>query len=259
MKKRGVKKPVPFGAERRVELRADVDVPLKIKKDRNVIEAHTRNLSASGAFCTLDRFVPLNSTLDVTLLVPEAPRKGRPAQKKVRCHGIVVRNTPEGADAAHPHYGIALCFTDLSTADRERLDTLVHEKLHVPPSKGTPAPASREGAGKIFSSRCFGRKGFSVRSANFKVMGDGISLSKNGICFQADRSIPLSREIAVNLVLPPRAKERREKAHEALQCSAVVVGCEQAADSERYDMAAYFVGLTKEQKERLDRCIKEIL
>jgi|LAHU01.1.fsa_nt_gb hypothetical protein len=259
MKKRGGKKPVPSGAERRRELRADVDVPLKIKKDRNVIEAHTRNLSASGAFCTLDRFVPLNSTLDVTLLVPEAPRKGRPVQKKVRCHGIVVRNTPEGEGAAHPHYGIALFFTDLSASDRERLAALVHGKLHVPPPKGTLASAASEGAGRVFSSRCFGGKGFSVRSANFRVLGDGISLSKNGICFQADRSIPLFREIAVNLVLPPGAKARRGNAHEALQCSAVVVGCEQAADAEKYDMAAYFVGLTKEQKERLDRCIKEIL
>ena len=122
MKKRGVKKPVPFGAERRVELRADVDVPLKIKKDRNVIEAHTRNLSASGAFCTLDRFVPLNSTLDVTLLVPEAPREGRPAQKKVRCRSrtsdrschrcsdSLARRTRSHPARWYPQHGLDRCY-----------------------------------------------------------------------------------------------------------------------------------------------------
>ena len=247
------------GPERRRDLRADVDLALRIKKDRGVIEAHTKNLSSSGAYFTLDKFVPLNSTLDVTLLVPEAPRKGRVAPKKVRCQGIVVRNQPEDESAGHPQYGIALFFTDLSKADRTRLTNLVHEKLHVPVAKGAAPPVESRSPERVFSRRSFGRKGFSVNSANFKVLGDGINLSKNGICFQADRSIPLFREIAVNLVLPPREKAAGGKGHEALQCSAVVVGCERAPRSGKYDMAAYFVGLTKEQKERLESCIKEIL
>jgi hypothetical protein len=247
------------GGNRRRAPRADVDLSLKIKKDRSVIEAHTKNISSSGAYCTLDKFVPLNSTLDVTLLIPGKPQKGHPGQKKVRCHGIVVRNQPEDADVVHPHYGIALFFTDLARSDREKLTSLVRAKLPPDAAKGAGGTTVRYDPGRVFSSRIFGNKGFSVSSANFRVMGDGIHLSKNGICFQTDRSIPLFREIAVNLVLPPRLKKIRQKAHEALQCSAVVVGCERVSKTGKFDMAAYFVGLTREQKERLEECIAKIL
>ena len=113
------------GMEHRGVPRADIGLSLEIKKDKRVIEAHTRNISSSGAYCTLDKFVPLNSTLDLTLLLPEKSKKGHPARKKVRCHGIVVRNQPEDADVVHPHYGIALFFTDLAKADRQRLSSLV--------------------------------------------------------------------------------------------------------------------------------------
>jgi hypothetical protein len=246
------------GAERRRAPRADVDLSLKIKKDKRVIEAHTQNISSSGAYCTLDKFVPLNSKLDLTLLLPEKPHKGHPAQKKVRCHGIVVRSQPEDADIVHPHYGIALFFTDLAKGDRHRLTDFVREKLPEDARKGAAGTSGRYDPGKVFSSRSFGTKGFSVSSANFKVLGQGINLSKNGICFQTDRSIPLFREIAVNLVLPPHPAKAATKGHEALQCSAVVVGCERVPKSGKYDMAAYFVGLTREQKERLHHCIKKI-
>ncbi|MEI6633185.1 MAG: PilZ domain-containing protein [Chlamydiota bacterium] len=245
-------------SEHRRATRADVGLSLKINKNERVIEAHTKNISSSGAYCTLDKFVPLNSTLDLTLLLPEKPEKGHPARKKVRCHGIVVRNQPEDADIVHPHYGIALFFTDIAKADRQRLSSFVREKLPVNARKGAAGAAGRYDPGRVFSARSFGAKGFSVSSANFKVLGQGINVSRNGICFQTDRSIPLFRELAVNLVLPPHPARAATKGHEALQCSAVVVGCERVPKTGKYDMAAYFVGLSREQKERLHHCIKKI-
>lgn len=247
------------GAERRRVPRADVDLPLKIRKDRSVIAAHATNISATGAYCTLDKFVPLNAKLDLTLSIPEKPGRVGMAEKKVRCRGIVVRNQPAGDDVVHPHYGIALFFTDLAKVDRQRLSSFVRGQLPVCAVRGTGGAKGGYDPGRVFSCRRFGTKGFNVSSANFKVLGEGINLSKNGICFQTDRSIPLFREIAVNLVLPPHPKKVDAKGHEALQCSAVVVGCERVSKTGRYDMAAYFVGLTGEQKERLHRCIKEIL
>lgn len=246
------------GAERRREARADVDLSLKIKKDKHVIDAHATNISSTGAYCTLDKFVPLNSKLNLTLLLPEKSGERRAAGEKVRCHGIVVRNQTASEDVVHPHYGIALFFTDLAKTDRNRIADFVRGQLPEGAARCACGSGGRFNPGRVFSSRRFGTKGFSVSSANFKVLGEGINLSKNGFCFQSDRSIPLFREIAVNLVLPPHPKKAAAKGHEALQCSAVVVGCERAGKSGKYDMAAYFVGLSAEQKERLHHCIKKI-
>ena len=249
-------------AERRRAPRADIKVPLKIKRASDVIEASTKNISASGAYCMLDKFVPLNTKLGVTLLMPKEERGGRGQLKKVQCHGIVVRNQPEREGGAAPHYSMAIFFTDIDQRDKRELSDYVQHRLSPEEQKRLArrgGPSMRYDPGEVFSTKSPGEKGFSISSANFRVLGEQINLSKNGIRCQTDRDIPLFREIAVNLVLPPSGKTRGRGETEALQCSAVVVGCERAPKSDRYDMAAYFVGLSKEQKERLGDCIKKFL
>lgn len=248
--------------ERRRAPRAAVEVPIKIKGSEGVIEASTKNISASGAYCTLNTFVPLNAELGVTLLIPREEQSGRQELKKLKCHGIVVRNRAEREGAVETHYGMAICFTDIDRRDERELSDYVKHQL--PPEEQRrlsrmKGADMRYDPGEVFSTKSRGDKGFSVSSANFRVLGEQINLSKNGICCQTDRSIPLFREIAVNLVLPHAKGSGKGGEPEAFQCSAVVVGCEKVPRSDRYDMAAYFVGLSKEQKKRLDDCIEKFL
>jgi c-di-GMP-binding flagellar brake protein YcgR len=113
-------------AERRRAPRADIKVPLKIKRARDVIVGSTKNISASGAYCMLNTFVPLNTKLNVTLLIPKA---GRGQSKKVQCHGIVVRNQPEREGGAAPHYNTAIFFTDIDQRDQRVLSDYVKHRL----------------------------------------------------------------------------------------------------------------------------------
>ncbi|MEJ2744152.1 MAG: PilZ domain-containing protein [bacterium] len=249
-------------AERRRAPRAAVEVPVKIKQAKGVIEASTKNISASGAYCMLNTFVPLNAELGVTLLIPREEPSGQQQLKKLKCHGIVVRNEAERETAEAPHYGMAICFTDLGRRDERELKDYVKNQLPPDDRKRLARMKNvdmRYDPGEVFSTKSRGGRGFSVSSANFRVLGQQINLSKNGICCQTDRSIPLFREIAVNLVLPPTKGAGGGEEPEALQCSAVVVGCEKVPRSDRYDMAAYFVGLSKEQKKRLEDCIEKFL
>jgi hypothetical protein len=249
-------------AERRRAPRAAAEVPVKIKGAGGVIEASTKDISASGAYCMLNTFVPLNAELGVTLLIPREEQSGHQQLTKVKCHGIVVRNKAEREGVDEPYYGMAICFTDLGRRDERELSDYVKHRLSPEEQKRLArmgGAALKYDPGEVFSTKSRGRKGFSVSSANFRVMGEHINLSKNGICCQTDRSIPLFREIAVNLVLPVEKGVRGGGEPEALQCSAVVVGCEKAPKSDKYDMAAYFVGLSREQKKRLEDCIEKFL
>jgi len=246
-------------AERRRAPRADIKVPLKIKRARDVIVGSTKNISASGAYIMLDTFVPLNTKLNVTLLIPKA---GRGQPKKVQCRGIVVRNRPERGGAAAPHYSMAIFFTDIDQRDQRALSDYVKQRMSLEEQRRLArrkGPSMRYDPGEVFSTRSPGEDGFSISSANFRVFGEQINLSKNGIRCQIDRSIPLFREIAVNLVLPRSGRARGRGEPEVLQCSAVVVGCGRIGKSDRYDMAAYFVGLSKERKKRLEDCIKKFV
>jgi hypothetical protein len=240
--------------------RVNARIPVRIKKEKKVIEGRTKNISSTGAYCVADRFIPLNTELDVSLLIPKMAGKGHRGLKRLKCHGIVVRNQPEQVREKATRYGLAIHFTGIGPGDKQELSSYVEKRLPPEMRKTLALHRMKSPAydpGRIFSTERLGGKGFSVRSSNFRIIDEGISLSKNGICCRTDRNIPLFREIAVNLLLPPTAERYREA--EALQCSAIVVGCTRVQETGRYDMAAYFVGLSKEQKDRLDECIKRIM
>ncbi len=239
-------------SERRRAPRAMARIPVEFKRDKGVIEARTMNISSSGAYCTLDKFIPLNTKLGITLLIPGKDKKSGKKLKRVTCHGIVVRNEPECLGTGETKYGVGLFFTDLGAEDRREISNYVKEKL---PSreraklvKGTPQSGGYD-PGEVFLRDIPGREGLSVSSANFRILGDDINLSSNGIYCQIDRSIPLFREIAVNLVFPSNGGGKR--GFKAVQCSGVVVGCEKTRRSKKYDLAVYFVGLSKKDKDRI--------
>ena len=129
-------------SERRRAPRAKARIPLELKKDKGVFEAKTMNISSSGAYCTLDKFIPLNTKLGVTLLIPGKKLK------RVTCHGIVVRNEPEGLGAKETKYGVGLFFTDLGAKDRQEISSYVKRKLlskvRSKPVKGTPQSGGYE-------------------------------------------------------------------------------------------------------------------
>ena len=242
-------------SERRRAPRARAAIPLEIRKERGVIKGRTRDISSTGAYCTLPLFVPLNTELSVSLVLPGDKKK----PKRVNCHGIVVRNEPVEGGGRAGGYGMAICFTGIDSRTRREIADYVAKNL--PESERRKAAAGEAvgsyDPGRIFVSGARGEGGVFISSANFRVSGDSLDISKNGICFRTDRRIPLFREIAINLVLPAAAGRRGGPAKGTVQCSAVVVGCEKDPESERYDLAAYFIGLTKEQKERLEECIRK--
>jgi hypothetical protein len=245
--------------ERRRVPRVAAKLPLTIKGVEKSFKAKTYNISPSGIYCTLDRFVPLNTKLGVTIVIPEKDRGKSKGKKKVQCGGIVVRNEPRKAKGVEKTFGMALFFTDIAPRDRAKICNYIKPKLSKEEQSLlgiTTRGKDRYKPGEVFSTGIPGKIELEVSSSNFKVVGEELRISRNGICCQTDRSIPLFREIAVNLVFP--SSGRTAGGMEAVQCQAVVVGCDRIPKTKKYDMAAYFVGLTNSQKDRLEKHIKKI-
>ncbi len=115
--------------ERRRELRATEHVPLAITDAGAVLTTETKNLSASGAYCTLDRFIAPMSKLQLTFELPNGRRKTH-----IRCSGVVVRVEPTIANSERARYNIAVFFTELSDRDRTAIKRFVRERLSTTPS-----------------------------------------------------------------------------------------------------------------------------
>lgn len=110
--------------ERRRHLRTPERVSLDIQDAGTALSTETKNLSASGAYCTLNRFIAPMSKLQLRFELPHGARR-----VKIRCTGVIVRVEPVIANAERGSYNVAIFFTELSERDRSAISRFVRERL----------------------------------------------------------------------------------------------------------------------------------
>ena len=103
-------------------------LPLHLTHDEQDLITKTENVSASGAYCTVTRFLPLMTKLQIRLQIPGGPT--------IVCEAAVVRIEPPKPAANRAAYQVAVFFTDLSAHDRSVLAHYVQQHLQpVTPSQ----------------------------------------------------------------------------------------------------------------------------
>ena len=98
--------------ERRRHQRVPVEIPVEIASlsfKFKSLDSQCRvvNISCSGLYCQVNRFFPVFTTLDVTLLL-EPTQPGNQKTEKVTCQGVVVRSEPSHPVKGCNEYRIAI-------------------------------------------------------------------------------------------------------------------------------------------------------
>ncbi len=107
--------------ERREHPRTERTLPLKISKKGLDAITETRNISCSGAYCRVNKPIPLMSKVGITLLLP-IHSGSKVSTEKIRCNGVVVRAEPVIVkEADTPCQNIAVFFTELARKDRNKI------------------------------------------------------------------------------------------------------------------------------------------
>jgi len=104
--------------ERRKNIRARKNIPVKLADSVFDIITETVDISSSGAYCRVTRNLPPMSKIEVVLLIPGKDPES--STRKIKCKGVVVRTEPaivRYSDKAH--YNIAIFFTDISKKDQK--------------------------------------------------------------------------------------------------------------------------------------------
>ena len=117
--------------ERRGAPRAPERVIVAVTDAGAALQTETKNISASGAYCTLDRFLAPMTKLQLAFELPQGSRR-----VKIRCAGVVVRIEPVVASADRGMYNVAIFFTELAERDRSAIARFVRERLSTTPSSG---------------------------------------------------------------------------------------------------------------------------
>lgn len=112
-------------AERRIHPRVDNNVPLKISYEGGDIVTKTGNISRSGAYCSVDKYIAPMTKFKINLLLP-VKKNGKTTSKKISCEGAVVRIEPA---QANKHYNVAIFFNDISQRDAESIADYVSSCL----------------------------------------------------------------------------------------------------------------------------------
>jgi hypothetical protein len=113
------------GAERRVHPRIDNNVPLKIFHEGGDIVTETGNISRSGAYCKVNKYIAPMTKFKINLLLP-VKKNGKTTSKKIACEGAVVRIEPS---KLNQHYNVAIFFNDISQRDAESIADYVSSCL----------------------------------------------------------------------------------------------------------------------------------
>ena len=106
--------------ERRAAQRIAKQLPLTLSDDAAPFLTHTKNLSTSGAYCTVRRFIAPMTKLQVQMEI-----SGHAKPTVVRCEGVVVRVEPPRKLARRTTYNVAIFFSNLTDRDRATLARFV--------------------------------------------------------------------------------------------------------------------------------------
>jgi len=107
------------GAERRRHARLDHAVALKISSGDSDIVTETQNLSSSGAFCLVNKYIAPMTKLKLNFLLP-LKRNNKLVNKRISCEGVVVRSQ---SAVDQDSFQTAIFFSDIMPRDSQ----IIHE------------------------------------------------------------------------------------------------------------------------------------
>ena len=115
--------------ERRKYPRIAKPLSIKLSDQEFDILTETNNISASGAYCPVNKPVDLMTKLSIVLLIPIHKNKTRTI-KKISCCGVVVRCEYVTENGKYP-YRIAVFFNDLKDSERKALGSYIDSSLKI--------------------------------------------------------------------------------------------------------------------------------
>jgi len=116
-------------SERRRHPRLDGNVPVKIYSDEFDIVTESKNLSRSGVYCQVNKYIEPMTKLKIHLLLSRK-ESGKLVTKKISCNGVIVR-TESVPDT--DCFNIAIYFNEIQAKDATSIARFIETLLNSQP------------------------------------------------------------------------------------------------------------------------------
>lgn len=110
--------------EKRSYPRIEGVLPLKLYASDCDLVTETKNISASGAYCAVNKNIEPMTKLDIVLLVP-LNKTNHKNVKKINCKGVVVRSE-HVQDNGKQSYCLGIYFNEIKESDRRCLSSYIN-------------------------------------------------------------------------------------------------------------------------------------
>ena len=110
--------------ERRQYPRVYCELPLKLAANGFDFATSTQNVSAVGAYCRINKYLPPFTKLAVRLSLP-VNRGDQSDTLNVECKGVVVRSEDETSGG----FNIAIFFNEIKDSQRQKIEQYISKSL----------------------------------------------------------------------------------------------------------------------------------
>lgn len=114
--------------DRRIELRAEVELEVHYRTAQEFLGAYSRNISGGGVFVRSQQPLPLNQKVLVRFTLPGITHR-------FEVHGVVVWASPASTRSSFPS-GMGIKFMDVPAEDAKLLEGFVKQTKVVTPAPG---------------------------------------------------------------------------------------------------------------------------
>lgn len=111
--------------ERRKDPRLGNNIPIRISQDDGDVVTETGNISRSGLYCKINRYIEPMTKLKICLLLP-LRKNGKDVTKQILAQGVVVRAEQIAQTDEH---NIAIFFNEIAQRDAESIADYVSSYL----------------------------------------------------------------------------------------------------------------------------------
>lgn len=115
--------------ERRLYPRLFQQLPVKIGANGYDFTTTTHNVSCTGTYCCVSKYIPPFTKIAVRLCLPHASKDAN-NNCNVECKGVVVRSE----DGDNGGFNIAIFFNDIKQNERKKISHYVNQFLTQTPS-----------------------------------------------------------------------------------------------------------------------------
>lgn len=103
------------GLERRRHPRILKRLPIKVRADLFDLSAETTNISSSGVYCQLGKYIEPMTKVNIVMLISLKQKNDKVVTKKIKCEGVVVR--VEKSQANDARFNVAVFFSGITKAN----------------------------------------------------------------------------------------------------------------------------------------------